>query len=124
VGTTGVGRLGLTELKAGIPYPAVAMAVVRAELTPQVARDLVLRARLVDSAEAHELGVLDELVDGDPLPRALEVAGELAALPPVAYAQIKHQLRGDTIAAARAVLADETDPLLRAWLGDEVSSPR
>ncbi len=39
VGTTGPGRLGLTELKAGIPYPAVAMAVVRAELTPPVARD-------------------------------------------------------------------------------------
>lgn len=119
VGTTRVGRLGLTELKAGIPYPAVAMAVVRAELTPPVARDLVLRARLVDSAEAQALGVLDELVDGDPLPRALEVAAELAALPPAAYAQIKYQLRGDTIAAARAVLAEESDPLLRGWLGDE-----
>jgi enoyl-CoA hydratase len=124
VGTTGVGRFGLTELEAGIPYPAVAMAVVKAELTPPVARDLVLRARLVDSAEAKELGVLDELVDGDPVPRALEVAAELAALPPAAYAQIKHQLRGDTIAASRAVLAGESDPLLRGWLGDEVTSPR
>lgn len=119
VGTTGPGRLGLTELRAGIPYPAVAMAVVRAELTPPVARDLVLRARLVDSAEAHGLGLVDELVDGDPLPRALEVAEELAALPQTAYAQIKCQLRGDTIAATQEVLSSESDPLLRGWLGDE-----
>jgi len=119
VGTTGPGRLGLTELKAGIPYPAVAMAVVRAELTPPVARDLILRARLVDSDEAQSLGVLDELVDGDPVPRALQIAQELAALPQAAYAQIKYQLRGDTIAATRAVLSDESDPLLRGWLGDE-----
>ena len=119
VGTTGPGRLGLTELKAGIPYPAVAMAVVRAELTPPVARDLILRARLVDSHEAQTLGVLDELVDGDPVPRALEVARELAALPQSAYAQIKYQLRGDTIAATREVLANESDPLLGGWLSDE-----
>src|SRR5437870_12459023 len=28
------GKLGLTEVRAGIPFPAAAMEVVRAELTP------------------------------------------------------------------------------------------
>ncbi len=82
VGTTGPGRYGLTELKAGIPYPAVAMAVVRAELSPAVARDLVLRARLVEADEALRMGVLDELAEGDPLPRALALAAR-ARRPPL-----------------------------------------
>src|SRR5215212_2483711 len=47
VGST-AGKLGLTELRAGIPYPAAAMVVVRRELSAQTARLLVLRAELID----------------------------------------------------------------------------
>jgi enoyl-CoA hydratase len=102
VGST-EGRLGLTELRVGIPYPAVAMAVVRAELTPAVARRLVLRAELVDPPRAQEWGLVDELAaPGDVLPRALAVAGELAALPGRAYAAIKAQLRAGVLDAAMA----------------------
>src|SRR5215212_917896 len=32
------GKFGLTEVKVGIPYPSAAMAVVKAELAPHVAR--------------------------------------------------------------------------------------
>jgi enoyl-CoA hydratase len=119
VGTRGHGQYGLTELKAGIPYPAVAMAVVKAELEPVVARDLVLRARLLDAEEAAGLGVLDELVDGDPLPRALALAEELAQLPAETYGRVKHQLRAETIAATKEIIASGSDPLLGGWLGDE-----
>jgi enoyl-CoA hydratase/carnithine racemase len=98
----------------------MAMAVVRAELSPPVARRLVLRAHLIESAEAAELGVLDELVEGDPLPRAMALANELAALPAGAYEQIKRQLRAETIAAA-AELAGSGDPMLAGWLGEETA---
>ena len=40
-----VGRHGLTEVRAGLPYPAAAMAVVRAELSKAAARELVLGRR-------------------------------------------------------------------------------
>jgi enoyl-CoA hydratase len=116
IGAENTGRFGLTELKAGIPYPAVAMQVVQAELAPGVARQLVLGAGLIGAAEALELGLLDELVSGDPLPRALEQAGELASMPAAAYALVKQQLRGATMAAARRAVADEDDPLLAGWL--------
>ena len=46
VGST-EGKYGVTELKAGVAYPAVAMAVVRAELHAPAARRLVLGADLV-----------------------------------------------------------------------------
>ena len=43
------------------------------------------------------LGLFDEVVPDDRVfPRALEVAAELAALPPVTYSLVKRRLRGGT----------------------------
>jgi enoyl-CoA hydratase/carnithine racemase len=115
----GVGKLGLTELRAGIGFPAAAMAIVRAELTPPAVRELTLRAELVESGPAAvELGLLDELVAPEELlDRAVEVAEELAALPRSAYPRVKDQLRGGTVRELERVV--EHDPMLGAWLGDE-----
>jgi enoyl-CoA hydratase/carnithine racemase len=117
----GRGKLGLTEVRAGIGYPAAAMAIVRAELSPPAVRMLALRAELVEPGPlALELGLLDELVEPDAvLDRALEVAGDLAALPRSAYARVKDQLRGQTVAELTRVVEDGTDPMLGEWLGDE-----
>jgi enoyl-CoA hydratase len=110
------GKLGLTELKAGVPYPAVPIAIVRAELTPAAARVLALRAHLVDPDEALTLGLVDELTaPEDVLERALVVAGEMAQLPPQAYWDTKRELRGETIALIARVL-EEGDPLVDSWL--------
>ena len=116
------GRFGLTEVRAGIPYPAVAIAVVRAELSPPVARELVLRGELFDATGARDRGLLDEVVEQDTvLDRALEVAGELAALPAQTYAYVKAQLRAPVIAEARRVLEGGSDPLAGAWVGGETA---
>jgi enoyl-CoA hydratase len=119
VGST-EGRLGLTEIRAGLPYPANAIAVVRAELSPQSARVLALRAELIDPAEALARGAVDELVAPDEvLPRALEVAAGLAELPSTAYGQVKRQLRGDALERMREVVEEGAEPLLEAWVSDE-----
>src|SRR4051794_11099170 len=71
------GKLGVTELRAGLPYPAVAMLVVKSELTPQAARRLVLGAGLVEPETGLELGLVDELQGDDHLlDRSLAVASE------------------------------------------------
>jgi enoyl-CoA hydratase len=115
------GKLGLTELRAGIPYPVAAISIVRAELTPPAARELALRATLIDPAAALTLGVVDELrPPAEVLPRALEVATEMAALPRGTYTQVKRQLRGPTIYAIdRALAGGAGDPVLSMWIGDE-----
>ena len=110
------GQFGLTEVKVGIPYPAVALAVVQAELSPQAARRLALRADLVDAATALELGAFDEQVDDEHVvPRALELAAEIAALPVRAYTATKLTLRQDTIEHANSVMAGG-DPLAANWI--------
>src|SRR3954468_22491186 len=77
-----VGRYGLTEVKVGVPYPQAAIGVVRAELSPSAARILALGNRLVDAHHCHRLRAFDEVVEpGAVLPRAVEVAHELAQFP-------------------------------------------
>jgi len=112
------GKYGVTELKAGLPYPAVAMAVVRAELHAPAARRLVLGADLVSAQIALEAGAFDEVAEPDDvLHRATEVARGLAALPAEAYAKVKAQLRGPILEAALA----QPDPLLEGWAGAETA---
>lgn len=108
------GRFGLTEVKVGIPYPSAAMAVVKAELDPPVARRLVLRGELHDADTMVELGAFDEVVpDGEVVDRAVAMAEELAAHPPTTYGLVKRRLRspvgagGDFGGAAEAARATE-----------------
>jgi enoyl-CoA hydratase len=118
-----IGKLGLTELRAGIPYPACAMAVVKAELPAAAARALVLRAELIEPSAALEMGALDELVSPDELlPRALEVAAEMASLPRSAYPTVKKQLRRETLEVLEAVVSGRADPISTGWLSSEAAS--
>jgi len=112
------GRFGLTELQAGVPYPAAASAIVRAELAPPAARRLMLRAGLVDAAAALADGVFDEQVEDDAvIPRALEVASEMAALPAAAYARTKRDLRGNVLDELRTAVATDAESLAGDWRG-------
>jgi enoyl-CoA hydratase len=114
-------QLGLTELRAGLPYPLAAISVVRAELSPGAARRLVLGASLVEPPEALALGVVDELRPHDEvLSRAVELASEMAELPRGSYTIVKRQLRGPAIdALERALGGGAGDPALGAWVSVE-----
>jgi enoyl-CoA hydratase len=109
------GRYGLTEVKVGVPYPQAALGVVAAELPPHVARLLALGNELISSAECAQLGAFDEVVEsGEVVPRALERARTLAALPAEVYARTKRDLRGATADRLRVAAAE--DPLLGRWV--------
>lgn len=113
------GKYGLTELRAGLPYPAVALAVVRAELHAAAVRRLVMGADLVDAKAALEAGAFDEVCEPDRvLHRATEVARGLAVLPPGTYRKVKEQLRGPVLSEAQA----SADPLLDGWAGTEAAA--
>ena len=123
IGRRGSYRLGLTETRAAVPYPVAAITVVTTELTPAVARRRVLLARNGTPEDALADGILDELANGESVvPRALDVARDLAALPRSAYASIKRQLRAPALARIADVLATGSDPLVEGWLGAETAS--
>jgi enoyl-CoA hydratase len=123
VGSQAPCKLGLTEARAGIPFPAAAMMILRAELAPAVARVLTLVARNVGPEAALEKGVLDELQPADRvLPRAIEVARDMAGIPGDTYARIKHQLRAEVSARLEEIVASGVDPMFTNWIGSETAS--
>jgi enoyl-CoA hydratase len=109
------GRYGLTEVKVGVPYPQAAIGVVRAELQPGALRLFAFGNALHNAEKCLRLGVFDEVVEPEAvLPRAQEIARELAAMPAEVYARTKADLRGDLVGRMRAAAAD--DPLLARWV--------
>jgi enoyl-CoA hydratase len=117
------GRYGLTELRVGVPYPVMAIAVAAAELAAPAARRLVLRADLVDAADLRELGAFDEVVPPDDVfDRALTVAQDLATLPTAAYGVTKKRLRAPVLELAERLLAGEIDPIGEAWTDAETET--
>lgn len=116
------GTYGLTEVKAGMPYPVGALAAVQAELPAPAARRLVLGAELVDAEAALQMGAFDEVAPSDDvLPRSLEIAARLATYPSEVFARSKLALRAPMFASVDRILA-KGDPLAGAWLGDESAS--
>lgn len=120
IGTTSECKIGITESRVGIPFPTSTIEVLRAELSPMVARKMTLVGRNLSPEEAFQNGVFDELQQSDKvLSRAKEVAMDLGTMPRDAYAQIKHQLRENTIRRIQQVIDEGSDPLLNMWIKEE-----
>jgi enoyl-CoA hydratase/carnithine racemase len=113
-------KFGLTEVRVGVDFPAGPLEIARGELTPAVCRRLMLGGRNLDADSAASFGIVDEVVDAQALrPRAMAVARDYAAIPPVAYAAVKSQLRGNTLERLSDVIESRSDPARRRWFTDE-----
>ena len=120
IGAHGDYKLGLAEARAGVPFPVSAMSIVQSELSPAIARMMVLTARNSTPQEAQSMGVLDELQPGDLLvSRAVKVAEEMAALPSAVFACIKRQLRAAALSRIDDALSHRKEPMLVSWLTEE-----
>ena len=87
-------KIGVTELKVGLPFPTIALEMLGAVLAPHAVQDLVLTARLLEPAEAYRLGLVERVVPFDScLDAALEQLDRLAEVPHATYALNKRQLR-------------------------------
>jgi enoyl-CoA hydratase len=117
----GPGRIGVTELLVGVPFPAVALEIMRFVVPPHRLQDTVYLGRTHDPEAAMARGLVDEVVEPDRLlPRAVEVAHALAAIPPGTFALTKRQLRQpvrDFLAVHGAALDAAVAPL---WAADAV----
>jgi enoyl-CoA hydratase len=109
------GRVGVTELLVGVPFPVAAMEILRFAVgTPRLS-GLIMSGQTYEAADAVRLGLADEAAGAaEVLPRAVEAAGRFAALHPPAAAQARRQIRAqalERIAAQRA----EDDAVHAIW---------
>jgi enoyl-CoA hydratase len=106
-------KLGMTEAKAGIPFPAGPLEVMRHELAPELRR-LTLTSAVLGTRELKEAGVIDELCAMDEVkPRAIAAAVGLAAQP--AFRAVKRQIRGQLAERVAALAATGQDAFLDAF---------
>ena len=88
------GRIGVTELLVGVPFPSLAFEIVRFAVPPHYLPEFTLSGATYDSTAALQRGWVDEEVEASALmERALTAARTLAALSPPAFAQTKAQIR-------------------------------
>jgi enoyl-CoA hydratase len=90
----GEGRIGVTELLVGVPFPALAFEIVRFAVPPRYLPEFTLSGATYASDAALQRGWVDEVAEpGELLEDAIAVARELAMLSPPAFAQTKAQIR-------------------------------
>jgi enoyl-CoA hydratase len=111
------GRIGLPEVRVGVPFPRAAVDVVQHAVGDVGARRLVLGAETVPAAEAVALGLVDRVVAAADLQAAaLAAAAELAdRMPADTFAHTKTQLRRDAVARMDAH-ADEDMDATELWV--------
>jgi len=80
--------LSFPEARLGL-IPPILLSVGLGQLGPRLVRSLALTGRRLSAEEARQLGIVDEVVDGNPLQRAKEVALDLATIPQPALSLIK-----------------------------------
>jgi enoyl-CoA hydratase len=86
------GKIGLSEVAVGVPFPVAALEICRYVMGPSVTR-AALQADNIDAESALARGWIDELVTADDLlARATAVASALGQHAPAAYALTKEQL--------------------------------
>ena len=112
------GRIGLTELAVGVPFPTTALEVVQHALGPRTGR-VLLGGQIEDREHALALGMVDELTEpGDLVPRAVALAAELAARSPESYRLAKVQLHRQANAVIEASAGDDA-AVLAGWTSDD-----
>jgi enoyl-CoA hydratase len=88
------GRIGVTELLVGVPFPPVAMEIMRHATAPQFFADAIFSGATYAPLNAVERGWAHDVVEPPALlDRAIAAANALAALPPKVFALSKRQTR-------------------------------
>ena len=133
----GAARIGIPELQVGVPFPPVALEIMRAATPPQHFQTIVYHARTHEPADALALGLIDEIVEPDALlDHALAGAERLASVPTETFALTKREIRRPAMdrirslaqTAAREVEAQWLDPKaldgIRAYLDRTIPKGR
>ncbi|HEY1474531.1 MAG TPA: enoyl-CoA hydratase/isomerase family protein [Pseudolabrys sp.] len=114
------GRIGVTELLVGVPFPALAFEIVRFAVPPRHLPEFMLSGATYATDVALQRGWIDEVAEPSELiGDAIAVAQELALLSPAAFAQTKKQIRA-AVAERLAQSGEATDKaVMEIWTAPE-----
>jgi enoyl-CoA hydratase len=112
------GRIGVTELLVGVPFPTAAMEIMRNAVASQYFEEAIFSGATYAPPEALGRGMVNEIVEPDALlDRAVAAAKALAALPAGAFAVSKTQTR--QLALERIERDAPASEIERIWASPE-----
>jgi len=115
----GRGTIGIPELLVGVPFPVVAMEIVRFAVPKNKIQSLIYLCRNVPPAEALAAGLVDEVVPAEELEsRAMDVAQGLAAVPAETYRLTKLALRAEAMERIERTSEANDRIAMEVWTSD------
>ena len=116
----GTARIGIPELQVGVPFPPIALEIMRFATPPQHFQSIVYRADTHEPSGALGLGLLDEVVDpATLLDRALTGAERLASVHRESFAITKREVRRPAMVRVRALEQTVAREVREQWLEPE-----
>ena len=113
----GSARIGIPELQVGVPFPPIALEIMRFATPPQHFQSIVCRAETYEPAAALGLGLLDEVVEsGELLDHALAGAERLASVHRESFAITKREIRRPVVVRVRALEQTVAREVHERWL--------
>ncbi len=110
------GRIGVPELRVGVPFPAAALEILRFAIPRQHLQEVAYVGRTFSPDDAFARGLVDELVAPEDLAaRAVEVAESLAAIPSATFQLSKRQLRRPTLDRLPALEEELDEKVYALW---------
>jgi enoyl-CoA hydratase len=112
----GAGRIGVPEIRVGVPFPRIALEVLRVAVGERAARRLVMGAQTYPAEQARDLGLVDEVVPAGALAgRAVATARTMASsVPPDTFATTKAQLRRAALESTDRLSGEDAE-VERLW---------
>ncbi len=110
------GRIGIPEALVGVPFPPLALEVVRFAIPRQHLQSMIYLARTIEAAEAKSIGIIDEVASADDLlPRAMAVARQLAGIPAQAFRLTKRQIREPYLHDSARIATSSAEEIDAQW---------
>jgi len=113
----GGARVGVPELRVGVPFPATAFEVLRFATGDRDLERVAYTGTTFAPDEAKTHGLVDEVVPvTELLERAVHVAGEMAAIPADAFRLAKQQARAPALERCGKLGPDFSARVLETWM--------
>lgn len=116
-------RIGLNETQVGLPVPEAIQYLMRRVIGTHRAERLIVAGAMVESAQAQQMGLVDELTDaGEVVIRAVHWLTELLALPSTPMLTTRRLARADMVAALDTFSDTHLDQFINNWYSPDTQT--
>ncbi|HET9033073.1 MAG TPA: enoyl-CoA hydratase/isomerase family protein [Dokdonella sp.] len=116
----GTFRIGLNEVQVGLVVPEIIQAAMRRLIGAHRAERLMVAGAMIESEEAHRIGLVDELIDTElVVGRAIGWLQDLLKHPPEAMSGTRRIARADLHAEFDGINDTGDDEFAKRWFSEE-----